>query len=372
GLIIGTIIFALFADIPLIATFWTTLSNFSTILLIIIVLLIPLLGELYNETGFMKELISSINISKKASMILAPSLFGLLPVAGGALMSAPIVDQIEPDPEFPKGLKAGINVWYRHAFIMIYPLSSIMLVSSSIANISLYTAAAALFIPFIIIQVVGYFILLHPIHGVKENRNRDLKKAAHHLIPILIPPIFDLIGRNIFHLVHPEIFLIFGLIVSIATMMLFTQSKPKFLWESAKKMRIWRFAAMIFTIFWFLEVFQSSGMDVIISDLSLPFWIFILVGFFLGFATGRATLPLTLMVPTYLIQYNLNTMPLPDFSILYFIMFLGYIISPIHPCIAYSVDYLKTSYKQMLKYMIIPTTVCTIAGFGIYFLFALF
>ena len=51
-------------------------------------------------------------------------------------------------------------------------------------------------------------------------------------------------------------------------------------------------------------------------------------------------------------------MSLMDFVFLYSATFLGYLVTPIHPCVSYSVDYLKTDYKGAFKYLALPTFIC--------------
>ena len=86
------------------------------------------------KSEMMMEAIENMNISKKIALMITPALFGLLPVAGGALMSAPIVDQIEPS--LPAEKKIAINVWFRHLLVFIYPLSQVILICTEIAGIS--------------------------------------------------------------------------------------------------------------------------------------------------------------------------------------------------------------------------------------------
>jgi hypothetical protein len=126
-------------------------------------------------------------------------------------------------------------------------------------------------------------------------------------------------------------------------------------------MKLWRFPLLIISMFLFLEVFQRSTVPATIAILNLPFVLFICLSFFLGFATGRIQLPLSIMTPIYISQYLLGFLPLLDFSFLYLAIFLGYLITPIHPCISYSIEYYGTTLKKVLKQMSIPITL----SFGI-------
>lgn len=366
-LCIGTIIFGILTQVSLIESLITVLIDPSIILLAIAVALIPILGGIMEESGLMVELIQKMNISKKASLIVSPAFFGLLPVPGGALMSAPIVDQI--DPSINVNRKVAINVWYRHALILIYPLSTILIVGSVLAGISLYVIVIAMIIPFIIMILVGYFTLIRSLDIEPVEYERDFKRVLRNMVPIIIAPIIDFLGRTFFNFSYPEIFLVVGLCLSIGIASIISNISLTELKNITNKMRIWRFPLLIIAIFWFLEVFIASGLPQDIGALEIPFLFFICLGFGLGFATGRTQLPLSILIPIYLIQYGLTIMSLIDFVFLYSATFLGYLVTPIHPCVSYSVNYLKTDYKSVFKYLAIPTSLCfgvLVISYGIF------
>ncbi|MFX0025877.1 MAG: DUF401 family protein [Candidatus Hermodarchaeota archaeon] len=353
---IGALIFAILTQIDILASLNSILTDIPIILLAIAVAIIPILGGIMEESGLMLELVQKMNVSKKVSMMVVPAFFGLLPVPGGALMSAPILDQI--DKEIDVNRKVAINVWFRHVLILIYPLSLAMIVASALTGISLYIIFISLMPPFILMVSIGYFILVKNVKTNKDSSERDLKKVFHNMIPIIIAPLIDFIGRTFFNQVIPEIFLLIGLIVSLGIALKFANMKITHIKSIAKQMKLWRFPLLIFAIFWFLDVFNRSGVAAEIGGLNLSFILFILLAFFLGFATGRIQLPLSILIPIYLSQYFTTVMPLMELIFLYCSIFLGYIITPIHPCVAYSTNYFKTNYKNVIKYLAIPTFLC--------------
>jgi len=338
--------------------------NPSIVLLALSVLLIPILGGIMEKAGLMLELIQNLKVSKKVALMVSPALFGLLPVAGGALMSAPIVDQI--DPALDSNRKVAINVWYRHVLLLIYPLSSAILVASVLSGISLYLIVLALLIPFILMVFVGYFTLLKPVDKSKESTNRNLKLVFHNLIPLIIAPIIDFLGRLFFPISFPELFVFIGLIISISIALKFAKMNVFNIKAISRKMKVWRFPLLIISMFLFLSIFLESGVPEQISALNLPFALFISIGFFLGFTTGRVQLPSSILIPIYLVQNLVLSMPIIDFVFLYFAIYLGYLITPLHPCLAYNINYFKTNYIKSFKHVVIPTFIC----FGI--LYAVF
>ncbi|MGB5911307.1 MAG: DUF401 family protein [Promethearchaeia archaeon] len=359
---IGALIFAILTQIDILASLISIFTKFSIIFLAIAVAIIPILGGIMEESGLMLELVQKMNVSKKISMMVIPAFFGLLPVAGGALMSAPILDQIDKDVDVNR--KVAINVWFRHVLILIYPISSAMIVASVLTGISLYLIFIALMLPFILMVFIGYILLVKNVKMNEDPSERDLKKVFHNMIPIVIAPLIDFIGRTFFNVAIPEIFLLIGLIVSLGIALKFANMKITSIKNIAKKMKIWRFPLLIFAMFWFLDVFIRSGVAEEIGSLNLSFILFILLGFFLGFATGRIQLPLSILIPVYLSQYITTIMPLMELIFLYCSIFLGYLITPIHPCVAYSTNYFKTNYKNVIKHLAIPTFLC----FGLFLL----
>jgi integral membrane protein (TIGR00529 family) len=321
------------------------------------------------ESGLMMEMIQKMRVSKKSSLMVIPAIFGLLPVPGGALMSAPIVDQIGYKEEINK--KVSINVWYRHVIILIYPLSSSLIVASFLTHINLYILVIALLPSFIIMCLVGYYTLVKDVSPSSKQVERDLKRAFHNLLPIIIAPMIDFIGRTFFNLSYPEIFLLFGLVFSIWLALRFGNIKFSNVKIISKEMKIWRYPFIIFAMFLFLEVFILTGASEEIASLNLSVFYFILIGFFLGFATGRIQLPISILIPIFLAQYAVFTMPILDFIFIYTSIFLGYLITPIHPCVSYSIEYFETDFTKVLKILGIPTLICFIILIGLYWIFYL-
>jgi integral membrane protein (TIGR00529 family) len=319
------------------------------------------------ESGLMIEMIQKMRISKKSSLMMIPALFGLLPVPGGALMSAPIVQQIDPEADANK--KVSINVWYRHMLLIIYPLSSSLIIASFLTNINLYILVLGLLPGLIVMWLIGYITLVKNITPFSEQGERDLKRAFHNLLPILIAPIIDFIGRTFFDIPVPELFLLVGLFVSIWTALRFGNMNFSNVKIISKKMKIWRFPLIIFAMFMFLEVFILSGAPEEIASLDLSVFLLILIGFFLGFATGRIQLPISILIPIYIVQFTGITIPLLDFIFIYTSISLGYLITPIHPCVAYSTEYFETDFIKAIKILGKPILISFILLIGLYWVF---
>ncbi|MHA2126752.1 MAG: DUF401 family protein [Promethearchaeota archaeon] len=368
-LTLGAIGFALLAGVDILKSLINVLTNSSILLLMIIMTLIPILGGIMEESGLMIEMIQKMRISRKSSLMMIPALFGLLPVPGGALMSAPIVQQIDSEEDANK--KVSINVWYRHMLIVIYPLSSSLIIASILTNINLYILVLGLLPGLIVMWLIGYVTLVKNVTPFTEQGERDLKRAFHNVLPIFIAPIVDIVGRIFFNFTVPELFLLFGLLFSVWLALRFGKMKFSSVKDISKKMKIWRFPLIIFSMFMFLEVFILSGAPEEIASIDLSVFLLILIGFFLGFATGRIQLPVSIVIPIYLAQFTALTMPLIDFVFIYTSISLGYLITPLHPCVSYSTEYFNTNFIKAIKILGKPILISFIVLIGLYWILAL-
>ena len=122
-------------------------------------------------------------------------------------------------------------------------------------------------------------------------------------------------------------------------------------------------------MFMFLEVFILSGAPEEIASVDLSVFLLILIGFFLGFATGRIQLPISIIIPIYIVQFTGITMPLLDFIFIYTSISLGYLITPIHPCVSYSTEYFETSFIKAVKILGKPIIISFMILIGLYWVF---
>ncbi|MEM0205339.1 MAG: DUF401 family protein, partial [Nitrososphaerota archaeon] len=102
SLFLGTLFFGLMTqplhNMP--STLFSTLTNETTILLIVISIEIVFFVNIYSTTKMIDEAQSYIMTKVRKPKLIAvtiPSFLGLLPIAGGALLSAPFVDKIGND-----------------------------------------------------------------------------------------------------------------------------------------------------------------------------------------------------------------------------------------------------------------------------------
>lgn len=359
GLIIGSILLGLFnlSPIEIGRVIIETIRDPSILLLALSVGIIPLIGGIMEESHLMEWLVNNLRVGKKGFLMLSPALFGMLPMPGGALLSAPMVERAGNDIEGDR--KAAINVWFRHLLIFVYPLGA-LLPTTKMAGLNVYKELMYLIPYFFIIFVLGYYFLIRDIKGgINYRGNFDIKGLTIPLIIILLAPIIHFIFMGAFSI--EEIPLIIGVLVSLILAFVFSRMKMGKFLGVVKKMKPWNYAMIIIGMFLFLNIFKASDMSKVIADIAFsPSFLLIGIGFLLGFATGRIQVPVSILLPIFYSKFGTAAMTPTTFAIMFFAVFMGYMISPIHPCVSVSIAFFNTSIKDFLKILILPVIISLI------------
>ena len=115
----------------------------------------------------------------------------------------------------------------------------------------------------------------------------------------------------------------------------------------------------------FLNIFTSSPASKAIAKIVFSKTFLIVgIGAFLGVITGRVQVPISILLPIYSTKFGAESMTYFVFAVMFFATFMGYMFSPLHPCLSVSVEYfntdLKTFYSKALKPVIISLLVVAV------------
>jgi hypothetical protein len=374
SLMFGSIIVGIFSlqeitpiDIPkafvkaIIYDFDTQVFDFHTIEIAILLSLIFILAKCMQETGAIKKLIDSLRsiFTKGGTLGVIPAVYGLMPVPGGALFSAPTIDEEGDKFNIDQNQKNFLNVWFRHVWFPIYPISSAMILITSVkfANFDISLIILANIPAFIASILVGLFFLKKFIKNAPE-KNFSTEKDYSGLI-YLLPPILPLLiygFLQIFGIPQIRSFLI-GVIISIILVFYLTDRTKEDYFGILKKSISFNLAIAIFGIMIFREIFEVSQANIVLKDIiiganipviSMIVIIPLVLGVLTGYNLGAVALSYPILAPMF--PTDINLIVLVGYTSLIFISSLiGYIISPIHLCNVVSSDYLKTDTTRMYR-----------------------
>jgi len=335
-----------------------TVTDPSIVLLALAVGLIPIIGGTMKESGQIDSLVTNIRIPKKYLLALSPALMGLLPIPGGALLSAPILQKAGDG--VPGDLLAAINNWFRHTLIMVYPLSAALIVATQVADLDIYRAIVFLFPAFVLALAIGYFAYLRRIDGALIYPTRfSMKELLPPLTIILSAPIIDFALKRILSI--ESLATLCG--VSVALLLSIVLSPIRLnLPRIAVRMKPWNFAFIIIGMFLYLHIFQKSDIRLLIAALPLPPLVLaVVVGFALGLLTGRVQLPASIILPVYLATSQ-TIAPL-YFAVIYVAIFFGFVTSPVHPCLVVTGEYFGVPLKDVVRKLFGPSILIVVTAF---------
>ena len=369
-LFIGTLLtgVAFRLDFPVLArNILEALISTETLNLFGIIILVLYLGNLLQLKGNFKKMVDSFkNLIPEPRLILAlPSSFiGLLPMIGGALMSAPIVEEAGQRWKLTPAWKTFLNYWFRHIWEYSWPLYVNMILASAILQIPIKRIATVQFPFTVLAAILGLIILFKHVHRLPDEKTggKFLKSLLNLILSIW--PIF---------LVIVLIFVFkFSMLLALAATAFLTQiffrmdfrERSRILWQSISLKTLFLIASVmvfkrILEVSGALEsvtgVFQSEGISAYLLLFAVPF--------FLGLLTGVNHAYVGISFPILLPIFGSEN---PDMVLVMFAYvsgFVGILLSPTHLCLVLTLDYFKAELRDVYKILLWPSVVIFIAAF---------
>ncbi len=366
GLIGGALLLGVFALPPAVVVdrIVFTATDPTVLLLGLAMSIIPILGGTMGQSGQIDQLINHVGLTQRYLLPFSAALMGLLPMPGGALLSAPILERGGVGVD--AGLKAAINNWFRHLFILVYPLNPALIVSAKICELDVYRAISVLIPGALLAAGLGYVFFLRHVPKVRNSAQRFSPAGLGIPLGIIVSaPVLDFFLKRIFGL--GALATLIAVTVAVGLSMLASKERLS-LGKIVLRMKPWNFGFIIFGMFLYLHVFQATGVQKAISGLPLPpLFLAVLAGFALGLMTGRVQLPASVVFPVYLGTAQGITLPL--FALIFTAVYFGYIISPVHPCLVVTCQYFRIPLGRMIALLGWPTAIVLACVLTMMFIF---
>jgi len=343
----------------------------TTLSLVFASFFIILMSILYKETGLIDDLTRSLGGFVKNSKIIVsvlPAVIGLMPVAGGALMSAPMVDTEADKLGLDDSMKTFINIWFRHAIIPVYPITQFIILTAALTQIGIDELIIRQILVVIVMIAVGYFIGLRKTHPQKidntkteANAKADLKLLLISFLPIIITVVLT---------ATLNIDIAVTTLVGVITILVITKTKIAVFQKTLKNRAVWEVTLAAFAALLLKNVTVASGSsDIIgtaISNTNMPAIILLsVVPAILGFLMGSPSAAVALSVP--ILAKTVAFIP-ETAGLLFISAYLGYMIAPTHLCLVFTAQYFDASINGSFKYLIPATIVSMIAALVTYFI----
>ena len=342
-----------------------------TLTLVFASFFIMFLSQLYKETGLVNVLTRSLGgfiKNSKVTVSLLPAVIGLLPVAGGALMSAPMVEAEADKLGLGKSKKTYINIWFRHAILPVYPISQFLILTAALTETSIDALIARQALVVTVMIIIGYFIGLRKTQVAKTdnteaeaNPKANLKGLLYSFLPIIITIILAAaLNVNI----------AIATLAGVITLLAITRTKVTTFPKILKNKAIWEVTLAAFGALLLRNVTLASGASDILgsalantnlNEITVLSIVPAVLGFLLGSPSGAVALSVPILAETV-------TFIPKNASLLYISAYLGYLSAPTHLCLVFTAQYFKTSISKSYKYLIPSIIVSIIAALITYLL----
>ena len=357
SLILGAVIVGVFSlsISGLLQTIVEASTAVSTLELIATIASITFLNFVYESTGSFQNISENLSkmVSSRSLIALVPIIFGILPVSGGALFSAPLVDHEGDKLALDKDFKAFLNLWFRHIPHLLNPLETALIILSYLTKISLLTLIIYQVPVLVVGMAVGF--LLGPARMKKAGRQsfewRCFVRCLVAFLPMLVAVALTVIlGVKTY------------LAVIMATVLLFFITKPRKIdlrsaATSLAGMALAGLGTMIFR-----NVFEASEVLVSLSQViqkssAWPPLLLVIVPLLIGFALGESTPAMTLSLSVLSFMGSFTP---ASACIVYTCMYFGHLVSPTHLCFVATSEYFHAGTLGIYR-RLVPATLATLA-----------
>ena len=345
---------------------WAGVRDRETLELFLIIVLVQYIGAVQKSRRMYDRLIDSLNTmvrDKRLVAMVSPAIIGFLPMPGGALLSAPLVQVSTDKMKLKPAFNAFLNFWFRHDWELIWPLYAGLLLFQTMSRIPM--RRIILFqLPFSILHIIAGLVvsfLYFRRHGIKREHPgpsnglhatvRDFFSGTWPILAVIllffvkVPPLLPL----------P---LHWALLMVEAILSVWKKVGPKEIGTIVFAKTTIRSLLVIAAVIVFQRIIQiSSAFDTLKTmDISLGLVVafIFLVSFTVAFLTGVNTAYIAIAFPVLLplIQHLPNYFYLSLY--IYVVGFAGILVSPLHLCLVLTNEYFGASLLDVYRYMAIP------------------
>lgn len=323
----------------------------------LVIIMIGIMGGIMKQYGILTKVVDALSHlipNRKTTVMMMPAIMGLLPIPGGAYLSAPFVDAIGSDLNMHPARKVAINLYFRHFSMFVLPYgTTLLIVNNMMPEVSVYKLIAFNLGFVACLLIGGYFMFVRKVPAViaeskgEKSRGKYLFDLLFNLAPVYMVLFFNgLLGLPMYLAV---------LCCVLLTFFIIGRDKSKWLssaWKGIKLDPVYiiigvyfiqgivqRFGTVTGTVTSIFESSSTIGVLVIIPLVSLLF----------GLSTGNNLVPCGILLPLVAaLPFEPITKTIYAFYILVW-GFFGYFYSPFHLCQILSIETIPCMTKDVYK-----------------------
>lgn len=349
--------------------------------LLSLVSLVIILSLQMERTKMVHELVHAIRsrFSSRTSLAMIPAVIGLLPMPGGALFSAPLLDNFDDLEGITPDSKTNINYWFRHVWEVTWPLYPGVIVACAVSGLQLWHFFI-FGLPMSLFSIItGRLFYLRKVSEPEAPVSAPKKGSLLPFLPVItVIALYVLIQFALPAVAEANRYLpmVIGLLGSVTILHIIRPLK----WSDWKHiLRSPQIGKMLLIILMvnvygsYIEAdiggttvvqrmaveMQQLGIPSLPLIMVLPFLTGMTMGVSLGFAGTAMPVVVALLGPD------------PSFLILigtvifaYVSGFMGTMLSPLHVCMIVTSEYYKTDLVKSYQPVFVPALLQIVVAFG--------
>lgn len=393
-LFIGSLILGFWMQMGLGAVAWSALQslvNIQTISLILIVVSILVISRLMKESGHLDRIVKGfarISGDDRTASSVLPALIGLLPMPGGALFSAPMVETSLSRYPLTCEQQTAVNYWFRHIWEFWWPLYPTVVLAVALLKVEMWHFIAVMAPMTLVAVLAGVVFILKPIGRDSVPRKKvfsssGLKSFLWEIMPILIIIMVIIILAGLTGLLNPfgininlpgAMSILPGLLASTIWVCLVNRIPFRQLTAAAFDRNIFSIVFLVATIMIFQGIMKDSRAVVDIRNELMAYRIPILLvivimpflsGLITGIGIGFVGTSFPLIIPLFPVS---SLFVFLSYAALAFVFgFMGMMLSPVHLCFLVTKDYFKAN--LLGSYRLILRPVLSVLAVAVFFFF---
>lgn len=300
---------------------------------------IYVIGEVMKVSGtaqLLQKAVEKVFPDVRLSTAFLPLLIGLLPMPGGAMFTAPLVEAVGRGSGLTNLEMMSANYWFRHSMEFFWVVYPAMVIASSFAGIPLRNFMLVMF-PVALTAIVAGLFIFRPLSWRVKLSKDSLRLFFKSTWPILLVIFLVLAGlKGVWSV---------GIAAALAVM----YSKKLRSFINGFKVDIVLLLVMVFLYKNTLETLRIS--DAIASELSSnvpPLILAAVMPLLLGMVTGITQATVGMSFPTiFSLSTSFGALPLAVWG--YYFAVLGVLLSPVHLCLVLTSKYFQTPISKALK-----------------------
>ncbi|MEM0332369.1 MAG: DUF401 family protein [Archaeoglobaceae archaeon] len=341
SLLIGSTILSLFTLGSPIYVF-KGIFTYTTLNTLLLVFLSFSLSNCMEKAGLLDRLTSALSSTFGGlSLVLIPLLIGLLPMPGGALVSAMMIGKMLENYKIEAEKITFLNYWYRHVWVVVWPLYPNVILATAIVEVDYIAYISAT----VFIALFAFFCGIFAVRGldIKLNFNFDsMKKLIFGFYPIIVLLISAALLR---------LNLLVSLLLAILSLLLYNPRSISGFIKAAD----WKMLLLIVSVMSYKGVIEAGDVaESFLNDLSflptslLAFSLSFIASFSTGLEMSYASIALPLLT-TYTGVGDINP---ENLMLVVLAGYLGVMLSPLHLCLILTAQYFEANLLKTYRYLI--------------------